>query len=390
MEFSTTEIFAKNYKAIIDDNVKLIINEGGTSSSKTYSVIQVICDFLSVRTEPFLMSIVSESFPHLKMGCMRDFKDIMGACFDDRKWNASNSIYTFAPGVLLEFFSADQPGKAAGPRRDGLYINEVNNVKKSIVDQLSIRTRKFEIYDFNPTHQFWVHDLKDNPGVVWIHSTYLDAKHVLPRKTVEKIEAKRETDPSWWRVYGLGLVGNIEGLIHPSFETCDDMPLDGGVEVFGLDFGFNDPCALTWNKIFINKLFSSELIYRSGMTNADLSSEMERCGLVKHHDLIIADSEDTKSIEELFRMGWNIKPAKKGPDSVIVGIKKVNEYKQYWTKDSLNGIKEQRNYMYQKDKNDRYIDVPMKNGADHLMDSRRYAVYTVLSINKTIMGQIKF
>jgi phage terminase large subunit len=303
---------------------------------------------------------------------MRDFRNIMGELWDDKKWNASDHIYRFDHDVLIEFFSADQPGKARGPRRDILYCNEVNNIPKPIFDELDMRTRRFVFVDFNPVQEFWCHDLKGRPEVEWIHSTYLDARHVLPETIVKKIEAKRLTDPNWFHVYGLGLVGKIEGLIHPHFDTTAEWPTHGNIEGYGLDFGFNDPAALVRCKISGDYFVCDEVIYQSGLTNLDLSMKMELAGLRKGKDEIIADCAEPKSIEELYRMGWNIKPAIKGPDSVVAGIQKVNQYKQVWTKRSVNAIKEQRNYMWQRDKNGKILDIPSNSGNDHLLDARRY------------------
>jgi phage terminase large subunit len=377
MKFDLTNVFSRNKKAVFDPSKRTIINEGGTSSSKTYSIIQFLVYFLSTRQKPFLQSIVSESLPHLKMGCIRDFKNIMGDDFEDTRWNASNNIYNFNRNVILEFFSADQPGKASGPRRDGLYINEVNNVPKVIVDQLSVRTRRFEIYDFNPVSEFWVHALQGKPEVEWIHSTYLDAKHVLPKSIIEKIEAKRDTDPNWWRVYGLGLVGKLDGLVHPMFSQ-DEYPNPGlcemGREAFGLDFGFSDdPACLTRNVILGGELYSDELIYERGLLACQIAKRMEGIGVKKNYDEIWADSARPEAIEEIKQYGFNVKPVEKGPGSIEDGIDKVNSYRQHWTPRSVNCIKEQRNYNYIVDKDGRVTGKPIDD-FNHGMDSRRYAV----------------
>lgn len=379
MIFNLTNVYFRNRTAIDNPVKRIAVNEGGTSSSKTYSILQVLTDICQFRTKPLLISVVSESLPHLKMGCIRDFRNIIGNDWNEDQWNATEHIYRFKSDVLMEFFSADQPGKASGPRRDILYCNEVNNIPKNVFDALDMRTRRFVIVDFNPVCAFWAHELQGKPEVEWIHSTYLDAKHVLPSLIVDKIEAKREVDPNWWRVYGLGLVGKIEGLIHPLFNTVKVFPPQGNLCGFGLDFGFNEPAALIKNKILGGYLVSDEYLYETGLTNLDLDKKFTKLGLIKQVDEIIADCAEPKSIEELHRMGWNVSPAIKGPDSVNVGIQKVNQYKQVWTERSINGIKEQRNYMWAKDKNDKILDTPASNGFDHCMDARRY-----WTVNKTM------
>lgn len=383
MIFSLTSIFFQNLDAISDRDIRIAVNEGGTSSSKTYSALQVLIDISIHRTKPLLTSVVSESMPHLKRGAMRDFMILMGDRFDPNLWNASEHIYTFG-AAQMEFFSADIPGKVRGPRRDILYLNEANNIPKPTYDELSIRTRRFEILDHNPVSEYWAHELKGKPHVRWIHSTYLDAKHVLPAEVVQKIEAKRETDPNWWNVYGLGLVGNVEGLVHPLFQQVECLP-DIGEPFYGLDFGYtNDPTTLVKNVIEPGRdggpstLYSDELIYETGLTNQAIAAKMESLGVRKGYDEIFADAAEPKSIDEISAFDFNIKPAPKGPDSIRNGIQVVNTYKQVWTKRSLNGIKEQRNYRYIQDKNGKYTNKPI-DCYNHLMDARRYAMVGKLS-----------
>jgi phage terminase large subunit len=361
------------------------VNEGGTSSSKTFSILQLLIDISQRRTKPLLTSVVSESLPHLKLGCIRDFRQIMGNDYQESRWNATQNVYTFG-AAQLEFFSADQPGKARGPRRDILFLNEVNNIPKPIVDELDMRTRRFVFADFNPVEHFWLHDLQGRPEVAWTHSTYLDARHVLPKAVVDKIEAKRDLDPNWWNVYGLGKVGNIEGLVHPKFSVTEDMPdpVDG-VEIYGLDFGYtNDPTVLTRNIIIGDDLYSDELIYETGLTNQNIATRMQQCGLRKWYDEIYADAAEPKSIDEIALFGFNIKPAKKGADSIVNGIQHVNSFRQHWTKRSVNCIKEQRNYRYITDKNGKFTNKPMDSW-NHGLDSRRYAIAARNDVNVPLM-----
>jgi phage terminase large subunit len=377
MVLNLTNVFSRNVDALFNPEIRYIVNEGGTSSSKTYSIIQLLVDFLSNRKKSFLMSVVSESLPHLKMGCIRDFKNILGDDWLDDCWNASNNIYTFSRSVQMEFFSADQPGKAAGPRRDGLYINEVNNVSKKICDQLVVRTRRLIIYDFNPTHSFWVHEMQGRKNVAWIHSTYLDAKHVLPQSIVDEIESRKDTDPNWWRVYGLGLVGKLEGLVHPLFTQCEYPPftmVDKGVESYGLDFGFsNDPACLTKNVIIENDLYSDELIYERGLLAGNIAKRMEELGVRKYYDEIWADGSRPEAIEEIKQYGFNIKKTNQGAGSIEDGIDTVNKYRQHWTPRSVNCIKEQRNFRYILDR-DGNITRKAMDDFNHGMDSRSYSV----------------
>lgn len=374
MNLSTTNVFDKiqiAHKA----GKRLIVNEGGTSSSKTHSSVQFLSLIAMYSIKRLLISIVSETVPHLKRGCIRDFQNIMAEDFDEKAWNRTDSIYTFPNKNQIEFFSADDSSKLRGGRRDILFVNEANNITKESFDELDVRTRILTLIDHNPVAEYWAHELKNEPHVEWIHSTYLDTVHLLEESVVFNIRSRRLRDPNWWRVYGLGLVGKLEGLIHPEFKQISELP-EGGNEIFGLDFGFSqDPCALVQNRIIGDAVYSKELIYERGMTNARIIKRFERLGIRRGHDVIIADCEDPKSIQEIHEAGYDIRPCIKGKDSVWYGIQRVNQYRQYWTKDSLNGIKEQRNYQWEKDKDGKFTDKPIDEW-NHLLDSRRYSIGT--------------
>jgi phage terminase large subunit len=380
-------VFRENIKAYWTGH-RLMINQGGTSSGKTYSLLQLLIAIAITATTPLLISVMSESFPHLKLGAMRDFQRIMGEQWDENAFNRTDCIYTFASGKgQIEFFSADNPGKVHGPRRDILYVNEVNNVPKRVFDAASIRTNRAIFTDYNPTEQFYLMDEIGKEGVAFIKSTYLDAKQFLPEAIVKDIEARRESDPNWWNIYGLGEVGNVEGLVHPLFSQVDDMP-EGGYDFFGLDFGFSsDPTALIHNCVIGTDLYSDVLIYERGLQNNQIAAYMEEAGIQKRHDEIFADAADPKSIDELHEYGYNVKACPKGEDSVRNGIQLVNQYRQHWTKRSTPAIKEQRNYRYIVDKNGNITNKPIDNW-NHAMDARRYAVVGKASTNPGWAGLV--
>ena len=323
--------------------------------------------------KPLTISVVSESMPHLKKGAIKDFRELMGDRFDDDQFNKTEAQYHLGKSVI-EFFGADESAKTRGPRRNILYINEGNNVPWETARNLDVRTDTFTFVDWNPVSEFWVHEhWKNKPDSVFIHSTYLDAKWVLSKSTVENIESYRLTDPNWRNVYGLGRPGKVEGLVYPYFEQVDALP-DGGNEVYGLDFGYsNDPSVLTRNIIKGQELYSKELFYEPGLTNDAIARRMQDLGMDKRTAEIWADSAEPKSIDEIHKYGWNIKPCPKGADSVEYGHQKLRQYKQFWTKDSLKCIKEQRNFMYIMDKDGKLTD-KTNHEYSHGMDSRRYAV----------------
>jgi len=376
VQLNTTTIYEQNIEAW-QGGKRRALNEGGTSSSKTYSILQILILIARGAKSQFLISVVSESLPHLKRGCIRDFQNILGNEFDGNLYNKTEHTYNFGNGVI-EFFPADEPSKMRGGRRDILFINEANNVSYDSFRELDIRTRLFSFLDWNPVSEFWVHEngLITQPENAYIHSTYLDAVDVLPREVIDNIESNKN-DPNWWNIYGLGKLGKIEGLVYPSFEQIDYIP---NKDVFyGLDFGYsNDPTVLVKCAINGNDLYSQELIYEAGLTNDDIAHRMDELGVRRNYDEIFADSAEPKSIAEIHKFGFNIKPCPKGADSVEYGHQKIRQFNQYWTKDSLKCIKEQRNFRYIPDKDGKFTD-KTTHQFSHGMDARRYGVIGLLS-----------
>ncbi len=378
MNLATTRIYKENAAAWLDGK-RRCLNEGGVSSSKTFSILQVLILIARSAKQPFLISVVSESLPHLQKGAIRDFFKLLDENpSNNPRYNMTAHTYTFGKGQI-EFFSADDASKVRGPRRDMLYINEANNVSWETAQGLDIRTAKFTFLDWNPVSSFWAHEhWVGQPENAYVHSTYQDALDVLPQAVIANIESNRDKDPNWWNIYGLGLIGRIEGLVYPFFEQVDTMP-SGGDLIYGLDFGFSqDFTVLTENRVFeeTGQVYSRELIYEVGLTNPDIAHRFEELGIDKHRALIVADSAEPKSIEEISRFGFGIVPCVKGVDSVEYGHQRVRQYRQFWTKDSLNCIKEQRNFRYLPDK-DGNLTERTTHRWSHGQDSRRYALLGV-------------
>lgn len=375
----TTNVFARNLTAFLEKKPDgtwpknhIIVNPGGTSSSKTYSILQLL--ILIAHRRKYHISVVSETMPHLKKGALKDFLKIIQdeGIYDEKMHNKSDNIFQFNNGKI-EFFSADTPGKVHGPRRDILYVNEAINVPWEIFDQMNIRTSICTFIDFNPCSEFWCHEyLPPSDNITWIHSTYKDNRF-LPRKIVDGIEAKKDKFPEWWKVYGLGEVGRVEGVIYDNWKQVPAIPKDAKRLGFGLDFGFsNDPTAIVEVFMQDGEIWVREVLYETGLTNRDLSKRMEEVGIVRGIDEIWADSAEPKSIKELKDAGWLIRGASKGPDSIRKGIDLVRQYPINVTSDSLNVIRELRYYKWQRDKmTGKPINKP-ESGWDHLMDALRY------------------
>lgn len=342
---------------------------GGTRSGKTYSILQIFVVLLSKeearQAAPTVNSIVSETLPHLKRGCIRDFKSIMdeAGIWDDNKWNKTESIYTFGNGSILEFFSADNAGKVHGPSRNRLFLNECQNIPHEIARQLFIRTSGVIVLDYNPTHEFWANTTYEaRPDCIAIHSTYKDNDYLSPAQVAE-IESNK-ADKNWWRVYGEGKVGMLDGLIYPDFEQVDELP-DIGRDIYGMDFGFQaDPTAIVRLRADKGRkiLYLDEVCYRRHMLNADIVAALKAAG-VSPTDPIYADCAEPKSIEEIRGAGFNIKPSNKSAPTRSERLKFQLLWMQGWrivvTKRSTNLIKELRNYTWRKDKDGNVMNEPI-------------------------------
>ena len=377
---SKTKVYYAIRDALRTPAVRYVDSEGGTRSSKTFSALQVLIE-IAKGCKNLLISVVSETFPHLKRGAIRDYQTILADEWDDNAWNKSESIYRFESGSIIEFFSADQPSKVHGPARDILFINEANHIPYETARQLFVRTRLYILCDYNPTHTFWMHEqIAPRANCVTIHSTYKDNDY-LTAEQVAEIESNKN-DANWWRVYGQGLVGQQEGLIFPNFDLIDELPAErGGLrEVYGMDFGFtHDPSTLqhllidTGQKI----LYIDEVFYATGMLNSAMAAAMEEAGVPKRSTLIFADCAEPKTIAELAGYGYNVRPCYKATRKAEQ-LQIMKGYRLKITKRSLNAIREARGYCWMQDKDGRWLNEPQEYG-DHAMDAIRYGSITFLT-----------
>jgi phage terminase large subunit len=363
--------------------------QGGTSASKTFSILCVLIkQACRKKTE---ISIVGETVPHLRRGAIRDFIKIMIAkgIFVPARWNKTLLTYQFANRSTIEFFSADQEARLRGARRQVLFINEANNIDFESYYQLAIRTSEAIYIDYNPTHEFWAHTevLREADSELLI-LTYQD-NEALPdsiRKDIELNRTKAETSAywaNWWKVYGLGQVGTLQGAIYEDFEVVEAVDVSRAKFVaLGLDWGFsNDPTALVAMYRQGDCLLIQELIYATGLTNQDIADKLRSLGINRAWE-IVADSAEPKSIEEIYRLGFNIKPAQKGPDSVRNGIDILKRYKLQVTKDSTNLIKELRSYTWATDKEGKNTGVPI-DLFNHACDAMRYVALNKLGVHNS-------
>jgi phage terminase large subunit len=375
---------------------------GGTSAGKTYGILPILID-QAARTENLSISVVSESIPHLKKGAIKDFIKIMKATgrWQEGRYNKTDRVYTFANGSYVEFFSADSEGRVRGPRRNVLYINECNNLLFETYYQLAIRT-DLEIWlDYNPSNEFWAHtELAEDPDVEELTLTYKDNEALSPAivKEIEKNKTKAFHKPemqehelfaesniksgywaNWWKVYGLGKLGSLDGVVFSNWRIVQSVPVEAKMLGYGQDFGFtSDPAALVAVYSYDGKIVLDELIYKRGLINAELVKEYKLVG-VKSNVPIWADKAEPKSIKEISGYGYRIAGAEKGPDSVNFGIDLLQGYEILVTAESTNLISELRSYIWEKDKSTGLNTNAPQDANNHAIDAVRYLAVMMLT-----------
>ena len=353
---------------------------GGTSASKTISILMWLIDYAQ-STKNELISVVSESYPHLLGGAMLDFENIMKAqgYWQDSRWVKNpRTVYTFETGTKIEFVSIDEYGKAHGPRRDVLFINEANNLDYKIVDQLIVRTNKTIWMDWNPSSEFWFYTemLNKRDDIDFITLTYLDNEALAP-EMIREIEGHRG-NKAWWTVYGEGKLGEIETRIYTGWQIVDDIPFEARLERYGVDFGYsNDPTAIIAVYYYNGGYILDEVTYQKGLLNKPIADILNN----QPKALVIADSAEPKSIDEVRLNGITILPAQKGPGSINRGIGYVQQQKISVTKRSTNLIKEYRNYTWITDKDGKILNEPI-DIMNHAMDALRYAIASIKNPNQ--------
>jgi phage terminase large subunit len=370
--FKTTDVFLSNRNATTD----IVINQGGTSSGKTYSILQNL--FLhAIENDRAIITVAGQDIPNLKVGPIRDAHNIVenteGLSNYILEYNKSDRVFTFVNGSIIEFKSYDDAQDAKQGKRDYLFLNEANGVDKIIWDELYIRTKKKSYIDYNPNNEFWVHtELIGKPNVTLIisdhrHNTFLD------QKIHEKIEAI--DDPELYKVYARGLTGKLEGVIFRDYNVVSGVSPDAKLIGYGLDFGFsNDPTALVALYQQSGELIIDELIYERGLLNVRISDLMRDIGV---NGRIVADSAEPKSIAELGAYGWQIEGAKKGPDSIRQSINTLKRYKLNVTQRSSNLKKELNGYKWKQNKDGKLDNEPV-DFLNHAIDALRYASLNIL------------
>jgi phage terminase large subunit len=379
------------YLANLNSKADIVVNQGGTSSGKTYAIMQVLFS-IAISELKQVITVAGQDIPNLKVGAIRDALEIVSKSEQlksllAKPYNKSDRVFEFNSGSIIEFKSYDDSQDAKSGKRDYLFVNEANGIPYEVYSELSLRTRKRIFIDYNPNAEFWVHEkVMGHKGVELLIS---DHRHnpFLSQSQRDKIEGLIDIDKELWRVYARGLTGKIEGLIFRNWTIVDEIPEGAKFIGTGLDFGFtNDPTACY--NVFLNngELWIDELVYDTGLTNTDICKRLSDIGFNKRQD-IIADSSEPKSIEEIKRLGYRIEGANKGADSVNASIDILKRYKMNVTRQSVNIRKELNNYKWKVDKaTGKSINEPV-DAFNHGIDAIRYVALNKLKTANS--GRIK-
>jgi phage terminase large subunit len=365
----------------LKNRIKII--RGGTSAGKTICILVLLIDY-AIRNKGKEISVVAESIPHLRRGALKDFLNILKGMqrFNEEKYNRSTLKYEFSNGSYIEFFSTDQPDRLRGARRTDLFINECNNINFESYNQLAIRTSGDIWLDYNPSVTFWVDkELIGSKDTDFVTLTYKD-NEILPKTIVDEIEKAKEKSKistywaNWWKVYGLGQLGSLEGACIPDWQEIEQVPTQARLLGYGMDFGYSiDSSSLIalykWDDAYV----FDEILYRKQMLNRDISNFLKNNDI---DDYIYADSAEPKSIAELNTYGHKVLPVSKGRDSVVYGINLINQNKIYVTRRSKNLIKELGGYIWMQDKQGNTLQKPNPTSGDHAIDAARYILSSIL------------
>jgi phage terminase large subunit len=370
----TSEVFTK----IRDSKKRNIVLEGGARSSKTYSVLQyfIVDAFESKIKKEY--DIVRETLPALKATALKDFIDIMKSLglYHEENHNMSENIYSFR-GHHFNFYSTDDEKKLRGRKRHKILLNEPNDMPFDVYKAVDIRTTEQIIMDYNPSQEeHWIYDhIIPKKNCEFILSTYKD-NPFIEQEIIDSIEAYKDDDPDYWKIFGLGQRGKRQGLIYQNWDIVPDFPSNCSDILYGLDFGFNDPKVVVKLGRLGHDIWIDELLYQQGIVREEFIPKLQE--LIPYDQRTkeqYADSADPESIEVICRAGFNIHPADKSKDSVLFGIETVKGYRLHITARSVNVIKDFKNYKWKVDKNGKTLDEPI-HAFSHAPDAVRYPVYT--------------
>ena len=366
MDLKSTIVFEKNYDALYNHEARFIINEGGSRSSKTYSLCQLLMVYC-LQNPQKVVSIIRKTFPALRATAMRDFLEVLkeAGIYEKTSHNMSEHIYTFPNGSIVEFFSVDDEQKIRGRKRHVAWCNEANELFLDDFTQLNMRTEQKLIFDYNPSDSnSWLYELPKDESIL-IKSTYRD-NPFLPDTIKRQIEDLKRTDEALYQIYALGEHALSKSNIYSNWTFLPHRPARFTQFVYGLDFGYNHPTALMrvyWHE---KDIFIEPVIYESYLTTSNLIDRMASLDVEKETE-IIADYARPEIIAEMNNAGYNVRNANK---VVKKGIDNIKTFGVFAMNDK-HLEKEYQNYKWKKIA-DQIMDEPVKL-FDDAMDAVRYA-----------------
>ena len=372
----------------LEERSRVVVNQGGTSSGKTYSIMQTLF-VIGMYEKRVVITVVGQDVPNLKKGAYRDAKNILGSSEKlQEEWSSINEgerLIKGKNGSIIEFSSFKDAQDAKSGKRDYLFINEANGISYEVYWQLAIRTRKKVFIDYNPTARFWVHDeLIGRKGVRLIISDHRK-NYFLTQEEHDRIEGIE--DEELWKVYARGLTGKIAGLVLTNWDIVDILPPrdEWKMSCRGLDFGFtNDPSALEHVVLAHGDLWIDEEIYSTGLTNPDIAAKAREYG-VDSTQQIVADCAEPKSIRELQAQGLWVTASPKGQDSIVSGLDILKRYRIHVTRRSMGIIANLRSYQWGKDRDGNMTNKP-EDKNNHGIDAIRYVALAKLAEHRPVRG----
>ena len=367
---------------LLSANKRITQHIGGTRSGKTYAILQYL--IVKALQEPQNITVVRRTVPSLKRSVIKDFKEIMQelGIWSNESYNISDRVYSFSNGALISFVNTDDAEKLTGVKSNILFIDEASEQHEESYFQLSIRTTGEIILAFNPTVSPY-HWLRNMDDIETFRTTYRDNPY-LPDVMIKEIEALEHKNPKYYKIYGLGEYAANDKAVFQNFQILENFPVHELVG-YGMDFGFSqDPTTLIAVHKHHDMLYVRELMYERGLTTTDIVRRLESLNIGKTE--IWADSAEPRLIEEIYRSGFNIKPVKKGPDSIKFGISVLQNFGIVVDSKSTHLIDELYGYEYMTDKNGVVLDKPQGFG-DHCIDALRYLAMSRLSLKQANKGK---
>ena len=381
------QVIRELYEANMQDGFRVFVNQGGTSSGKTYTIIEILF-VLAMQEQGAIITVVGQDLPNLKVGALRDAKTIIGRSEWMQKYftvHEGASVITGANGSLIEFKSYENEQDAKSGKRDYLFVNEANGISYDVYWQLAIRTRKRIWIDYNPSARFWVHDeVIGRDGVCLLISDHR-GNPFLSQDEHERIEGI--SDPELWKVYARGRTGKLSGVVLTNWDIVDKLPPreEWKQHGYGLDFGFtNDPTALEHVVVAHGDIYIDEVIYTTGLTNPEIARKAKAEGVTRS-DIIVADSAEPKSIREIHNEGLWVVASPKGSDGITVGLDILRRYRLHFTRRSVGIIDNAKSYMWRRDRDGKRTNTP-EDGNDHGIDAIRYYALAKLNVRRSVGG----